>query len=132
MRCVLQVASVTLTLAVALDSVTAKNKGLFIMTQYYTIPDDQFRYQIFDRNNKKFEYLHEQMRGYNAIVQNEMIFTLDEVNKMQATTLAALDEMKEYILQQRKELDAKMIAVDNPSEYQKHINKKYEQQYGQS
>lgn len=102
------------------------------MTQYYTIPDNQFRYQIFDRNNKKFEYLHEQMHGYNAIVQNEMLFTLDEVNKMQATTLAALDEMKEYILQQRKELDEKMIAVENPKAYQEYINKKYEQKYGQS
>ena len=128
MRCVLQVASVTLILTLALA--TAKNKGLFIMTQYYTIPDNQFRYQIFDRNNEKFEYLHEQMRGYNAIVQNEMIFTLDEVNKMQATTLAALDEMKEYILQQRKELDAKMITVDNPTEYQEYLNQKYEQKYG--
>ena len=102
------------------------------MTQYYTIPDNQFRYQIFDRNNKKFEYLHEKMRGYNAIVQNEMIFTLDEVNKMQAATLAALDEIKEYILQQRKELDAKMVIVENPSEYKEYINKKYEQKYGKS
>ena len=102
------------------------------MTQYYTIPDDQFRYKIFDRNNKKIEYLHEQMRGYNAIVQNEMVFTLDEVNKMQATTLAALDEMKEYIISQRKELDKKMISVENPQTYQEYINKKYEQKYGQS
>ena len=45
---------------------------------------------------------------------------------MENATLKALDDMKEYILQQRKELNDKFIQVNNVDEYQKKIDAKYD------
>lgn len=93
--------------------------------KHITIQDDDFRYQTFDKNKKQFNILQNQLMDYNSIVQNEMIFTLEQVDNMENATLKALDDMKEYILQQRKELNNKFIQVDNVDEYQKKIDEKY-------
>lgn len=93
--------------------------------KHITIQDDDFRYQTFDKNKKQFNVLQNQLMNYNSIVQNEMIFTVEQVDNMQNATLKALDDMKEYILQQRKELNDKFIQVDNVDEYQKKIDAKY-------
>lgn len=93
--------------------------------KHITIQDDNFRHQAFNRNKEKFNKLHNQLMAYNSIMQNEMIFTLEQVNEMEDYTLQALDDMKEYILQQRRELNFKFIEVDNVDEYQKKIDAKY-------
>lgn len=93
--------------------------------KHITIQDDDFRYQTFDKNKKQFNVLQNQLMDYNSIVQNEMIFTVEQVDNMENATLKALDDMKEYILQQRKELNDKFIKVDNVDEYQKKIDEKY-------
>lgn len=94
-----------------------------------TIQDDEFRYQTFDKNKKQFNVLQNQLMNYNSIVQNAMIFTVEQVDNMENATLKALDDMKEYILQQRKELNDKFIQVDNVDEYQKKIDAKYSSIY---
>lgn len=93
--------------------------------KHITIQDDNFRYQLFDKNKKQFNVLQNQLMAYNSIVQNEMIFTVEQVDNMENTTLKALDDMKEYILQQRKELNDKFIQVANVDEYQKQIDAKH-------
>ena len=93
--------------------------------KHITIQDDDFRYQTFDKNKKQFNVLQNQLMDYNSIVQNEMIFTVEQVDNLENATLKALDDMKEYILQQRKELNDKFIQVDNVDEYQKKIDEKY-------
>lgn len=98
-------------------------------TKYFTIQDTDFRYQTFDKNKEKFNDLHNQLMAYNAIVQNEMIFTLEQVDEMENNTLKALEDMKQYIMQQRQELNDKFYQVDNVDEYQKQIDKKYECSY---
>ena len=97
--------------------------------KHITIQDDDFRYQTFDKNKKQFNVLQNQLMDYNSIVQNEMIFTLEQVDNMENATLKALDDMKEYILQQRKKLNDKFIQVDNVDEYQKQIDAKYDSYY---
>ena len=94
--------------------------------KHITIQDDDFRYQTFDKNKKQFNVLQNQLMDYNSIVQNEMIFTVEQVDNMENVTLKALDDMKEYILQQRKELNDKFIQVNNVDEYQKKIDAKYD------
>ena len=98
-------------------------------TKCFTIQDDNFRYQTFNKNKEHFNVLQNQLMAYNSIVQNEMIFTLEQVDEMENNTLKALEDMKEYILQQRKELNDKFVQVDNVDEYQKKIDKKYECSY---
>ena len=97
--------------------------------KYITIQDNNFRYQTFNKNKEKFNDLQNQLMAYNSIVQNEMIFTVEQVDNMENETLKALDDMKEYILQQRKELNDKFIQVDNVDEYQKQIDAKYDSYY---
>lgn len=97
--------------------------------KHITIQDDNFRYQTFNKNKEKFNDLQNQLMAYNSIVQNEMIFTVEQVDNMENATLQALDDMKEYILQQRKEFNDKFIQVDNIDEYQKQIDAKYDSYY---
>lgn len=98
-------------------------------TKYFTIQDDNFRYQTFNKNKERFNVLQNQLMAYNSIVQNEMIFTLEQVDEMENNTLKALEDMKQYIMQQRQELNDKFVQVDNVDEYQKKIDKKYECSY---
>ena len=97
--------------------------------KHITIQDNNFRYQTFNKNKEKFNDLQNQLMTYNSIVQNEMIFTVEQVDNMENETLKTLDDMKEYILQQRKELNDKFIQVDNVDEYQKQIDAKYDSYY---
>ena len=98
-------------------------------TKYFTIQDDNFRYKTFNKNKERFNVLQNQLMAYNSIVQNEMIFTLEQVDEMENNTLKALEDMKQYIMQQRQELNDKFVQVDNVDEYQKKIDKKYECSY---
>ena len=95
--------------------------------KHITIQDTNFRHQTFDKNKEKFNDLHYKLTDYNSIVQNEMIFTVEQVDEMENKTLKALDDMKEYILQQRKELNNKFVAIQvyDIDEYQKQIDKKH-------
>lgn len=97
--------------------------------KHITIQDNNFRYQTFNKNKEKFNELQNQLMDYNSIVQNEMIFTVEQVDNVENATLKALDDMKEYILQQRKEFNEKFIQVNNVDEYQKKIDEKYSSVY---
>ena len=58
-------------------------------------------------------------------MQNELLFTVEQVNEIENKTLKALNDMKEYILQQRKELNNKFIQVDDVDEYGKRLAEKH-------
>lgn len=93
--------------------------------KYITIQDTNFRHQTFDKNKEKFNDLQNQLMAYNSIVQNELLFTVEQVNEIENKTLKALNDMKEYILQQRKELNNKFIQVDDVDEYGKRLAEKH-------
>lgn len=97
--------------------------------QFLTIPNDKFREKCFDHNKEKFESLSYQLMTYNGLFQNEMIFLKKEMDDNLRSTLKMIDELRDYIVAQQKEIEDELLVVQDYESYDQHIQEKYRDKY---
>lgn len=96
---------------------------------FLTIPNDEFRTKCFYKNRDKFEFFIHQLMAYNSLFQNEMIFPQKEMDDNLEFTLKIIDDLRNYILEQQKEIKDELLVVDDYESYDKYIQDKYRQLY---
>lgn len=97
--------------------------------EFLTIPSDDFREKCFYGNKKKFESLNYQLMTYNGLFQNEMIFPKKEMDNWVQSTLKAIDELRNYIIEQQKEIEDELLVVQDYESYNQYIQEKYRDKY---
>ena len=97
--------------------------------EFLTIPSDDFREKCFYGNKKKFESLNYQLMAYNGLFQNEMIFPKKEMDDNLQSTLKMIDELRNYILEQQKEIEDELLVVQDYESYNQYIREKYRDKY---
>ena len=93
---------------------------------FLTIPNDKFREKCFDNNKEKFESLSYQLMIYNGLFQNEMIFLKKEMDDNLQSTLKMIDELRDHIIAQQKEIEDELLVVQD---YDQYIQEKYRDKY---
>lgn len=96
---------------------------------FLTIPSDKFRANCFYDNKEKFESFNYQLMTYNGLFQNEMIFPKKEMDNWVQSTLKAIDELRNYIVDQQKEIEDKLLVVQDYESYDQYIQEKYRDKY---
>ena len=96
---------------------------------FLTTPSDKFREKCFYDNKKKFESLNYQLMTYNGLFKNEMIFPKKEMDDNLQSTLKMIDELRNYILEQQKEIEDELLVVQDYESYNQYIREKYRDKY---
>ena len=66
---------------------------------------------------------------YNGLFQNEMIFPKKEMDNWVQSTLKAIDELRNYIIDQQKEIEDELLVVQDYESYNQYIQEKYHDKY---
>ena len=67
--------------------------------------------------------------AYNGLFQNEMIFPKKEMDDNLQSTLKMIDELRNYILEQQKEIEDELLVVQDYESYNQYIREKYRDKY---
>lgn len=66
---------------------------------------------------------------YNGLFQNEMIFLKKEMDDNLRSTLKMIDELRNYIVAQQKEIEDELLVVQDYESYDQYIQEKYRDKY---